>query len=344
MKAVIKADPSPGAVLAEVDKPSPGLGEVLIKVAAASVCGTDLDLAYNWETASSTWGSPLPLILGHECSGYVAETGSEVSGVNVGDLVVVETHIFCGDCAACLADAKHNCLNMAIPGVSRDGVFAEFVVVPARACYVVKEGVEPEVAVLYEAAGVAVHATQRAGDIAGKTVALTGAGPVGLFLIATLRALGAEHVVVMEPNDARRERASELGAATFRAEEADEFVTYCQKYGKIDGADVAFDVSGAIPAYDLLFRALGKESTLVSVGHTTKPLSVNISRDLNVRVITWKGTFGRHIWSSWDIVDGLVRSGQLNLNDFIVEEIQLDDLPTRLTDVASLPGKVIVRP
>lgn len=216
--------------------------------------------------------------------------------------------------------------------------------IPARSLYVVTPGVDPGLTALYEAAGVAAHATQRAGDVTGATVAVTGAGPVGLFLVAQLAAAGAGNIAVFEPEPTRRARAAQLGATAFGPEESEAFLEFVRAHGKVAGADLAFDVSGAPPAYGLLFQALGKDSRLVSIGHMSTPLPVNISKDLNLRVLDWKGTFGRHIWSSWDIVDSLVRSGKLDLASFVVEELSLDDLPGRLDEIGRLPGKVLVRP
>ncbi|WP_353988613.1 zinc-dependent alcohol dehydrogenase [Ruicaihuangia caeni] len=342
MFAITKTDPSPGVSTGDVPKPTAGPGEVVIKVAASSICGTDLGLAFDWPRHSATWGSPLPMVLGHECSGFVVDAADDVD-IPEGQLVVVETHIFCGECVACRNDAAHNCLNMQIPGVSRDGIWAEYAVIPERALYRVAPGVSPEHAALYEAAGVAMHATQRAGDVAGKVVAVSGAGPVGLFLIAMLKAQGAGDVLVLEPGESRRTMAEQLGATAFDLGEKDDFIALARERGVIAGADLAFEVSGAPSAYETLFDTLGKESTLVSIGHTSQPIPVNISRDVNLRVINWKGTFGRHIWSSWDRVDELVRSGKLDLQQFVGLEARLDEIPTILGDASSVPGKVVVQ-
>lgn len=343
MFAISKTDTLPGVTAGEAPEPQLRPGMAKIRIIASSVCGTDLGLIYDWERHSATWNSPLPMVLGHECSAEVVDVADDVVGLEKGQVVVVETHMFCGNCLACRNGAEHNCLNMQIPGVSQDGIWSEYAVLPANALYQVQPGIDPAQASLLEAAGVAMHAAQRAQDIAGKTVAVTGAGPVALFLIAILKSKGAANILVSEPSEARRRKASALGAVAFSPAEQDQFLQACRDFGTIAGADVGFEVSGALPAYETMFNALGKESTLVSIGHTSQPIPVNISRDVNLRVINWKGTFGRHLWSSWEEADALVRSGVLDLSEFIGHTVQLEELPAFLPNVAEVPGKVLVQ-
>src|SRR5699024_5244715 len=116
------------------------------------------------------------------------------------------------------------------------------------------------------------HALQRAGEVQGRTIAITGAGPVSLFLIVQLQAFGAKHIAVLEPEETRRTKANELGAQVFALTEEQEFIEFCHKHGSISGADMAFEASGAVAAYSTLFSALGPESTLVSIGHSSDSL------------------------------------------------------------------------
>lgn len=342
MKAVVKAGPVPGIEVAEVQAPEPKPGEVLIKVESASVCGTDYGIVA-WHPSAAIWNPAFPFTMGHEYCGEIVALGDGVEGLKVGDRIAGESHVSCGQCAACKLDRRHNCLNMIIPGVNRNGAFAELLAVPASACFVLPEGVGRE-AVLFEAAGVAIHAIQQAGDVAGRTAVVTGAGPVGLFLIAALNALGAERVAVLEPSESRRRRAEAEGATGFAADQVDDLVAFVRETGSIRGADIGFEVSGAPVAYQTQFQALGLESTLVSVGHPATEVSVNVAKEVNLRVINWKGVFGRRIWSSWDLLSELVTSGKLNLASFIEEEVSAYDLPEQIWDLKELPGKVLVRP
>ncbi|MBA0053208.1 L-threonine 3-dehydrogenase [Streptomyces sp. AJS327] len=342
MEAVIKSGPHPGIEVADVPEPSPGPGEVLVEVESASVCGTDYTLA-DWAPGAANWGSPFPLTMGHEYCGTVVGVGEGVTAVRAGQRIAGESHVSCGDCAACRRDARHNCLHISIPGVNRDGAFAPRVAVPESACFALADGIGPE-AVLFESAGVAMHAIEQAGNVEDRTVVITGAGPVGLFLIAELRALGVGEVLVLEPNAARRERAAAEGAVTYSAEQARDLVEHCRRAGALGGAEIGFEVSGAPPAYETVFEALGLESTLISVGHTSGPVPVNISRDVNLRVLNWKGVYGRRIWSSWEKLQDLVLSGQVDLASFLEGTVKVNELPDQLDAVRRLPGKVMVRP
>ncbi|WP_405149804.1 alcohol dehydrogenase catalytic domain-containing protein [Sphaerisporangium sp. NBC_01403] len=342
MEAVIKTGPHPGVEVADVPEPTPGPGEVLIEVESASVCGTDYTLA-DWTTGAAAWGSTFPLTMGHEYCGRVVALGEGVDTIGIGQRIAGESHVWCGSCPACLRDARHNCLNIMIPGVSRDGAFAPLLAVPVSACFPLADRIGPE-AVLFESAGVAMHAIQRAGDVQDRTIVITGAGPVGLFLVAELKALGAGEVIVLEPNPARRERATALGAVTFSADQVTDLVEHSRSSGPLGGAEIGFEVSGAPSAYETIFAALGLESTLVSVGHSSSPIGVNISRDVNLRVINWKGVYGRRIWSSWEQLQDLVLSGRVDLASFIEGEVKVHELPGQLSAIRQLPGKVVVRP
>ncbi|MER6177242.1 alcohol dehydrogenase catalytic domain-containing protein [Streptosporangium sp. NPDC001681] len=342
MEAVIKTGPQPGIEVADVPEPTAAAGEVLIEVESASVCGTDYTLA-DWTPGAAAWGSDFPLIMGHEYCGRVVALGEGVTTIGVGQRIAGESHVWCGSCPACRRDARHNCLNITIPGVNRDGAFTSLLAVPVSACFPLADQVGPE-AVLFESAGVAMHAIQQAGEVQDRTVVITGAGPVGLFLVAELRALGAGEVIVLEPNQARRDRAAALGAVTFGADQVTDFVEHSRRSGPLGGAEIGFEVSGAPSAYEAMFSALGLESTLVSVGHSSSLVGVNISRDVNLRVINWKGVYGRRIWSSWEQLQDLVLSGRVDLGSFIEGEIKVNELPDQLGAIRQLPGKVIVRP
>lgn len=343
MRAIMKTGPYPGVELGEVDEPRPGPGEVLLQVEAASVCGTDIGLA-RWTQGAQDFHPTLPLVLGHECSGTIVELGEGVTRLAVGERVAIESHYYCGTCAACVAGARHNCLEMRIPGITAPGAFAPFMAAPASACFRLRDAVDAVSGALYEPAGVAAHALEQAGPVEGKTIAITGAGPVGLFLLGFLRAAGAGPVALVEPSPERRRRAVELGATVFDTDDLPAFVAFCRDHGAIAGADIGFEVSGSVRAYPGLFEALGRDATLVSVGHTSEPLSVDVSKDVNKRVIVWKGVFGRRIWSSWEYLDGLVADGRLDLTSFVELELDLASLPERLEEIATLPGKAIVRP
>jgi threonine 3-dehydrogenase len=191
MQAVVKASAAPGVELREVPVPTPGAGEVLVRVGAASVCGTDLHI-YNWDPWAQGRINP-PLIPGHEFCGKVAAIGRGVTTVKEGDVVSAEMHVACGKCLQCRTGQAHICQNVRILGVDADGAFASYAIIPETNIWKLSPSIPPEYASLLDPLGNAVH-TVLAGEIAAKTVAVTGCGAIGLFSIAVAKACGAAKV------------------------------------------------------------------------------------------------------------------------------------------------------
>src|ERR671936_3202328 len=209
MLAVVKPEPKPGAEIRDVPIPCIGPTEVLVKVKVASVCGTDLHI-YNWDP----WAQrriPPPLVPGHEFCGEVAAAGDEVTTVKEGDFVSAEMHVACGKCLQCRTGEAHICQNVKIIGVDADGAFAEYVVIPESNIWKLDPAIPPEYASVLDPLGNAVH-TVLAGEIAAKTVAVIGCGPIGLFSIAVARAVGATQVFALEINEHRPKLAQKMKA------------------------------------------------------------------------------------------------------------------------------------
>ena len=201
MLAVVKPNPAPGAEIRQVKVPEFGLSDVLVKVDVASVCGTDLHI-YNWDPWAQNRIHP-PLIPGHEFCGHVAAVGKEVTTVKEGDFVSAEMHVACGKCLQCRTGEAHICQHVKIIGVDANGAFAEYVVIPESNIWKLDPSIPKEYASILDPLGNAVH-TVLAGDIAAKTVAITGTGPIGLFSIAVARACGATQIFAIETNKYRR--------------------------------------------------------------------------------------------------------------------------------------------
>src|SRR5919201_1919088 len=209
MLAVVKPEPKAGAEIRDVKIPAFGPGDVLVKVKVASVCGTDLHI-YDWDAWAQKRIHP-PLIPGHEFCGYVAAVGSEVTTVKEGDFVSAEMHVACGKCFQCRTGEAHICQYVKIIGVDADGAFAEYVRIPESNIWKIDPAIPPEYASVLDPLGNAVH-TVLAGEIAGKTVAVIGCGPIGLFSIAVARAVGATSVFAIEVNNYRRDVARKMKA------------------------------------------------------------------------------------------------------------------------------------
>src|SRR5207253_6143421 len=193
----------------EVKIPAFGRGDVLVKVKVASICGTDLHI-YEWDRWAQHRIHP-PLIPGHEFCGTVAAVGDEVTSVKEGDFVSAEMHVACGKCLQCRIGEAHICQNVSIIGVDRNGAFAEYVVIPESNIWKLDPEIPQEYASILDPLGNAVH-TVLAGDIAAKTVAITGTGPIGLFAIEVAHAVGATTVFAIEVNEHRRKIAKEMKA------------------------------------------------------------------------------------------------------------------------------------
>src|SRR5271157_1951401 len=207
MLAVVKSEAAPGADIRDVKVPEIGLTDVLVRVKVASVCGTDLHI-YNWDPWAQHRIHP-PLIPGHEFCGEVAAVGAEVTTVKEGDFVSAEMHVNCGKCYQCRTGEGHICQNVKIIGVDADGAFAEYVRIPESNIWKLDPAIPQEYASILDPLGNAVH-TVLAGEIAAKTVAITGCGPIGLFAIAVARAVGATTVFAIEVNQYRRKIATQM--------------------------------------------------------------------------------------------------------------------------------------
>jgi len=262
--------------------PSPGPGQVLVRVSAVGICGSDVH--YWHRGAIGPFVVRAPLILGHECAGQVAAVGPGVTGLAPGDRVALEPGVPCGHCAACRCGRYNLCPEvrfLATPPV--DGALAEYVAHPAAFCFRLPPEVSDEVGALLEPLSVGVHAARRGGCGLGSRVLVTGLGPIGLVAVLAARACGAAAVYATDPVAFRRAAAGALGAEALAAEEA----AALRPAG--DGVDVAIECSGAAPALALCCAALRPGGVLVVVGMgaetATLPLIELQTREVEVRPI-----------------------------------------------------------
>ena len=211
MPALRKLAREPGLCLVEVPVPQPDKDEVLVRVEAASVCGTDLHIE-RWDEWAQRRIAP-PLTLGHEFAGTVVETGSAVRQAKPGDYVSAESHVTCGACFHCRTGNAHMCEQTQILGVDRDGAFASYVCIPESVVWQNdRDELPPEIAALQEPFGNAVFATGEQ-ELTGRSVAVLGCGPVGLFAIGIARASGAAVVLAADKTIFRLDLARRMGAS-----------------------------------------------------------------------------------------------------------------------------------
>lgn len=344
--------------LTEVPVPAPGPDEVLLQVGATGICGTDLHLlggdadGYTLHDGHSHF----PLIPGHELSGTVVETGADVTGPRVGQPVAVESMNWCGRCDACRRGLFNQCREVREPGLTYDGGFAEYTVVPAKHCYpldtLLATGLPVErvleLGALVEPAGVAynglfVHA---GGFRPGRHAVVVGAGPVGLAAVALLRAAGAGTVTCLETSDARRRLAATLGAdhvlAPSAAGDGDVADAVLEITGG-QGASVLAECSGAGAAvYPTMQRAMAPGAQVVQLGFSAGPTPVDLLafQAAGARIVGSIGQSGSGIYS--DVI-ALMSSGRIDLAPMITDRVPLSRIDDAFVAARrATSGKVMV--
>jgi L-iditol 2-dehydrogenase len=232
--------------LEDLPRPAPGPGEVLLEVASVGVCGSDVHYYLEGRIGSQVVTGPI--IMGHEFSAWVAELGLGIGGLDVGQLVAVEPGISCGECEPCQHGHPNLCPNVRFCGTPPiNGVFAEYTIMPAGNCFPLPSGFGPVEGAMLEPLGVAIHSVDLAHLKPGQTVAVLGAGPIGLLIAAVARASGASAVYMTEPLAYRRQFALDYiaDAALDPYEKGMDVVAEIRRLTGGRGVDVAFEAAGA---------------------------------------------------------------------------------------------------
>jgi threonine 3-dehydrogenase len=322
MLAVVKSAPEDGPKGTEVrDSPRPKAGpdEMLIRVAAAAICGTDKHI-YHWDPSIRDKVRP-PRIYGHEFCGFVEEIGERAhrEGISVGDYVSAEMHVVCGECPQCRSGNGHICVRTKIYGLDEDGAFAEFVKVPASNVIRLGSYVPLRVGAFLDALGNAVHATQIV-DLAGKSVAITGFGPIGAMCAAIAEHSGASTVVVTDVSDHALETArrwastrdfANLHAFNVRSTEPKQVKQAIESITDGVGVDVVLEMSGSSAAINFgldIVRMGGLLSLLgLPAGHAVT--IDDYTRNVIFKGVTLQGIIGRRMYSTWQRMLALLKSG-----------------------------------
>ncbi|HTV60897.1 MAG TPA: L-threonine 3-dehydrogenase [Verrucomicrobiae bacterium] len=341
MKALRKVRPARGAAVEPVSVPSIGPTDVLVRVRAASICGTDLHI-YDWDPWSASRIHP-PMTFGHEFCGVVERLGEEVYSVKPGDFVSAEMHVNCGVCRACRTGQRHVCQSVKILGVDADGCFAEFVRIPVRNLWKVDPAIPEHYAAILDPLGNAVHAVLE-GDIVGQNVVVTGAGPIGLMAIAVAKACGCSLVFATEINAHRRALARQMGADEALDPSQGDVVARVRE-ATDGGADVLLEMSGnpnAISQGFQMLRAGGRASLL---GIPTGPVTLDLLNEVIFKGATVHGIYGRRMFETWVQMSELLKHGKLNLEPLFKERLPLE----KFADAFSLlekgqAGKILFFP
>ena len=322
MLAVVKPARRAGAEIRDVKVPSFGPNDVLVKVKVASICGTDLHI-YDWDAWAQKRIHP-PLIPGHEFCGTVTAVGSEVTTVKEGDFVSAEMHVACGKCFQCRIGESHICQNVKIIGIDADGAFAEYVRIPESNIWKIDPAIPADYASVLDPLGNAVH-TVLAGEVAAKTVAIVGCGPIGLFSIAVARAVGAAQVFAIEINEHRAELARKMKAdyVLNPAKEDVKKIVFEATSGV--GVDVVLEMSGKTPGIRLGFDILRLGGRVSLLGIPSKPVELNFAEDLIFKGATVQGINGRLMYKTWYQMQALLKNGKLDLSPVITDRISMRD-------------------
>ena len=273
----------------DAPKPAASAKEVLIKVEACGICGSDV----HGVDGSSGRRIP-PIIMGHEASGVIAELGAEVTNWNEGDRVTFDSMIFCGKCKNCTTGQTNLCEHRQVMGVScgdyrRHGAFAEYVTVPEHILYKIPKGMSFEEAAFAEPISVALHAVNRVPIRKGDTGVVIGAGLIGLLIVQALKRAGCEQVIAVDLVQSRLDLAKELGAThTFLSNEAD-VPAEVQKLTDGKGADVAMEVVGLGKTLGLAIESIRNGGSVGCVGNI-EPVSEFSLQAIVTREITLYGS------------------------------------------------------
>lgn len=340
MRALSKTHAGPGLELVERPVPTPGPGEVLLHMEAASICGTDYHL-FTWDDWAAENLVP-PRILGHELAGSVAAIGTGVTRVKEGDLVGVESHLFCRDCAQCRRGEMHLCRDLRVIGVHIDGGFAEHVVIP-EANAIESNGMDPAVVALQEPMGNAVHAAF-VEPIEGRSVLVTGCGPIGLCAVGIAKAAGAGLVIATDPEPYRLELARSMGAdLALDATDPATAERVAMATGG-DGVDAVLEMSGAPAALETAMGMATRGGRISLLGIFNGPVPVEVSEQVIMKGLRLYGIYGRRIYDTWERTQALLRGG-LDVTPIITHRLDLADWPTAFDLIASRhAGKVVMRP
>lgn len=346
MKAVRKTTAGPGLDLVEIDIPDIKPDEVLLRVKATAICGTDLHF-YNWDAFAQAKLKP-PITLGHEFAGEVVAVGHDVIDVMVGDYVASDSHISCGRCQVCKLGLQHICQNLKIFGNEVDGSFAEFVAVPENSLWKLSPDVPPEIGAIMEPLGGAVQ-TVLIEPVTSQSVAIFGDGPIALFAIGVARAAGASQVIHIGKYPARIDIGRQMGAdASLSIRDEIDPVTFIHERTRGVGADVTLEMAGSPTSIQQAFDSVRKGGRVSMFGLTSEPIKeFDFNFAITLRQVRVLGVAGRHMWDTWRQMDGLLQSGTLDPTPVITHTLPLEQYERGFQEAMSeerTVGKVVLLP
>ncbi|HEY3247853.1 MAG TPA: L-threonine 3-dehydrogenase [bacterium] len=339
MRALAKTDAGPGLELIDVPVPQLRRGEVLIKVFAGGICGTDLHI-YQWDAWARSRIVP-PRVIGHEFCGTVEQIGAEVSQLAAGDFVSAEGHVACGVCHSCRTGSPHICERLEIIGVDRDGGFADYVAVPAGNVWTLDPGIPRDVAAVMDPLGNAVHAALQT-PLVGKAVAIIGCGPIGLMAIPVCHMAGAAVVIVSDIHEQRLALARRMGADLILNAAAEDVPARIRAATGGRGADVVLEMSGHPHGLRDGLRALANGGWVSLLGLPAGTVEIDLADEVIFKEAHLAGVFGRRMWETWEQASALLKMG-LDITPVITHRFPLEKFDDAFALLKSgEAGKVIL--
>ena len=306
MRALVKPTAGPGLELRDVPEPTPGPGEVKIRVQRAGLCGTDLHID-SWDSFAAEHVSP-GQIIGHEIFGTIVEIGPDVpegdgkDAVRIGAGVAVEGHVVCGRCRNCRAGKRHVCVRTSSIGVDRDGGFADYLVVPVTNIWVPPAGFDPALGALFDPFGNAVH-TALQFPLIGEDVLVTGAGPIGIMAALISCHAGARNVVLTDISDERLELARKAAGEGVGTLHTLNTATHCfeevmEELHMTEGFDVCLEMSGSPVAMASAIDHCRHGAKIAMLGLPARSYEVDWNKVIT-HMLTIKGVYGREMFETW---------------------------------------------
>jgi threonine 3-dehydrogenase len=305
MKALVKSRSVAGLWLEDVPAPEFGINDVLIRVLMTGICGTDLHI-YEWdEWAQKT--IPVPLVIGHEFVGEIAQVGSNVTDFHAGDIVSGEGHVVCGRCRNCLAGRRHLCAHTLGVGVNRPGAFAQYIVLPMSNIWRHNGKVDLETAAIFDPFGNAVH-TALSFPVLGEDVLITGAGPIGIMTAAVVLHAGARHVVITDVIPKRLRLAETIGVTMAVNSRETRLADVQKTLGMQEGFDVGLEMSGNEDAFREMLGNMSHGAKIAMLGIPSEEMAIDWKQVI-FNMLTIKGIYGREMYETWYKMTVMLESG-----------------------------------
>ena len=338
VKALVKSKREPGLWLEEIAKPTIGINDVLIQVLRTGICGTDVHI-YKWDDWSQRT-IPVPMAIGHEFVGRIVEVGTNVNDFFPGDIVSGEGHVVCGRCRNCLAGRRHLCAHTLGVGVNRPGAFAEFIALPMTNIWRHHEGIDLDVAAIFDPFGNAVH-TALSFPVLGEDVLITGAGPIGIMAAAVTNFAGARFTVITDVNPYRLDLARKIGVTRAVDVRERKLPDVQGELGMTEGFDVGLEMSGNPSAFRDMIANMSHGARIAMLGIPAAEMNIDW-RAVVFNMLTIKGIYGREMYETWYKMSVMLQSG-LDISPIITHRYRYTDFEKGFEVMSSgNSGKVVL--